>query len=149
VPYEAGSRPAPDTQDSTIREYCRSDKCGESWSRLGNRCLTDVKPAASIHSSIDFLVRGVISKRTGRLVFCCEIVALELTWPPLETSDTRILSRSLALSLLSIARLNNARSRMRLSFCRRLLIAHISCGFSGGFDPSICPCSRDSCSADF
>jgi hypothetical protein len=135
VPYEAGSRPIPVTHDSTIRAYCRVDRCRESCIRLGNKYLVEPSSAASIQFSIEPLVREVISNRTGRRVFCCIIVALELTWPPLDTSDTRIFSKSQALSLLSIARLNSAISRRRFSLCRRIRIDQISCRLSGCFWP--------------
>lgn len=58
---------------------------------------------------------------------------------PCVTSLTRMRTRSQALSLLSIARLNKTRSRMRPLNCRRTRMAQISFRFSGGFWPVIFP----------
>ena len=66
-------------------------------------------------------------------------MARECARPLLAISLTRILSRSDARSLLSIARLNSAKSRRRPSFWSRILIAQISCGTRGDFWPMSLP----------
>lgn len=145
VPYNAGSRPIPATHNSTMRAYCRVDRCGDRCNRLGKRKADELRLARRIHSEIDSRVEAVISNCTGRRVFCCMIIARDPTRPPFETSDTRSLSKSQARSLLSIARLNNARSRCRLSICRRIRIVHISRSFSGGFCPTSLPLFHGTC----
>jgi len=64
---------------------------------------------------------------------------LNLTVPPRITSPTRSRTRSQPRSLLSIARLNIARSRTRRSCCSRVRVAQICRGFKGGFAPMIRP----------
>jgi hypothetical protein len=91
------------------------------------------KRPARIHTSVLALVRSVISNCTGRCVFCCMIVARADTRKPRQTSDTRNLVRSHARNLLSIARLNIARSRVFAASCSRMQLAQISRSFSDGF----------------
>ena len=50
--------------------------------------------------------------------------------------------RSQPRSLLSMARLNMARSRVRFSSCNLARIAQTWPGRNGGFGPGILPCSR-------
>ncbi len=54
-------------------------------------------------------------------------------------SRTRSATRSQPRSLLSMARLNRARSRSRSRSCRRIRMAQISRTFSGGFGPVSLP----------
>ena len=95
--------------------------------------------AVSIHFSIERLVLYVISNLTGLRVFCCRIVARRLTWPSLNTSDMRRLSKYQALSLLSIARSNKARSRRCSSIFKQWRIDHICFNDSGSFCPKSLP----------
>jgi hypothetical protein len=62
-----------------------------------------------------------------------ERVATILPW---HTSRTRSFTRSQDLSLLSIARLNKASSRVRFWICKRTRIAQISFSFRGAFCPT-------------
>jgi hypothetical protein len=62
-------------------------------------------------------------------------VARSRTLPPANTSSILSRTRSQPLSLLSIARLNIARSRRRPSICSRTRIVQTSFGFSGRFWP--------------
>src|SRR5215469_8853058 len=62
-------------------------------------------------------------------------VARSRTPPPANTSSILSRTRSQPLSLLSIARLNIARSRRRPSICSRTRIVQTSFGFSGRFWP--------------
>ena len=55
----------------------------------------------------------VISNWKGLCVFCCMTVARATICCPRNTSPTRRLTKSQARSLLSMARLNKARSRIR------------------------------------
>ena len=66
-------------------------------------------------------------------------IALRETVAPWVTSLTRIFTRSQLLSLLSIARLNNARSRICLDIWSLMRMAQISLSFSGGFWPVSLP----------
>jgi len=76
---------------------------------------------------------------TGRWIFCCMTVVRGATREPWQTSRTRNLVRSQARSLLSIARLNIARSRVFAPSCRRIRIAQISLSFRGSFCPVSLP----------
>jgi hypothetical protein len=78
-------------------------------------------------------VCSVISNWTGLPVFCWITVARSRIWPPTHTSLTRSRTRSQPLSLLSMARLNKARSRLRCSSWSRTRIAHTSFGLRGRF----------------
>ena len=60
-------------------------------------------------------------------------VALSRTRPPIQTSSSRTPEKLHPRSLLSIARLNFARSRLRCSSCKRTRIVHTSFGFKGRF----------------
>src|SRR5215813_12023329 len=62
-------------------------------------------------------------------------VARSLTLPPANTSSILSRTRSQPLSLLSIARLNIARSRRRPSICSRTRIVQTYFGLSGRFWP--------------
>jgi hypothetical protein len=71
----------------------------------------------------------------GRWVFRCTTMARGRIWLPWVMSRTRRLTRSQPRSLLSIAKLNSARSRTWCAFCRSIRIAQMSLGFKGGFWP--------------
>jgi len=113
VPYFERSRPISVTHPSTILAYCRVERCDNLRIRLGNRNEDGSRSASIIQDAMHSLVLVVSSKRTGRPVFCCTIAALELISLPLATSESLSFSRSHARSLLSIAKLNRARSRDR------------------------------------
>ena len=98
-------------QESTIRAYCLVEMWGDFFIRLGNIKSSYRNPADSIQLEIATLVCSVISNWTVLWVFCCITIARAAILPPLDTSRTRIPTKSPARSLLSIARLNIARSR--------------------------------------
>src|SRR5450631_1932123 len=75
------------------------------------------------------------SNLTGRPVFFCRTVARSAVYPPAATSSTRIATTSQPRSLLSIARLNMARSRARPSIWSFVRIDQTCLGRSGGFAP--------------
>jgi hypothetical protein len=110
--------------------------------------LPDVELAS--HSPMALRVCSVIWNCTGRPVFNCTgrpvffwiTVARSRTMPPPTTSSIVNRTRSQLLSLLSMARLNIARSRRRPSSCRRTRMVQTSFGFSGRFWPISRPCSR-------
>ena len=70
-------------------------------------------------ASTELLDCSVISNWTGRPVFFWTIVARCRTFTPEQTSSNRSLTRSQARSLLSIARLKIARSRLDRAISRR------------------------------
>jgi hypothetical protein len=82
------------------------------------------------------LAWSVMSNCTGRCVFCCMTIARLVTVAPCETSRTRSSIKWQARSLLSIPRLNNASSLLRLPNCRRTRIAQISFSLKGAFCPN-------------
>jgi hypothetical protein len=63
-------------------------------------------------SSIAWRVCSLNSNLTGRPVFFCRTIARSAVYPPAATSSTRMATRSQPRSLLSIARLNRASSRV-------------------------------------
>src|SRR5208283_690700 len=75
------------------------------------------------------------SKRTGRPVFLWRTVARASAYPFGATSSTFIATTSQPRNLLSIARLNIAKSRVRLSICSLVRIDHTCLAKSGGFAP--------------
>src|SRR5215207_5854147 len=79
------------------------------------------------------------SNLTGRPVFFCRTVARSAVYPPEATSSTRIATTSQPRSLLSIARLNIARSRVRPSIWSFVRIDQTCFGRSGGFAPVSLP----------
>jgi hypothetical protein len=81
----------------------------------------------------------VISNWTGRPVFFCTIVARRRTLAPEQISSTRSLTRSHARSLLSIAKLKIARSRLDRAISRRTRIDQTCFGSSGFFWPTSNP----------
>lgn len=87
---------------------------------------------------------SLISNLTGRSVFCWMIDARATTRLLRKTSLTQIFTKSQPRSLLSIARLNNAKSRIRFanSNCKR--IAQISLTLSGGFGSTHLPVFQES-----
>src|SRR5580704_2996532 len=104
----------PGTLDPTVhdarvlaRRYVRLI-VDSAWKYVGPRSAGRVFN----QSSSEARVCSVISNWTGRPVLCWTIVARSLTWGPMAMSSTRRLTRSQPLSLLSIARLNIARSRL-------------------------------------
>lgn len=75
----------------------------------------------------------MISNLTGRCVFWCMTVARLATREPTQMSAARNFVRSNARNLLSMARLNMARSLVLDANCRRIRIAQISLSLSGRF----------------
>src|SRR5438552_10239888 len=84
-------------------------------------------------------VCSLSSNLTGRPVFFCRTVARSAVYPPAATSSTRIAMTSQPRSLLSIARLNRARSRTRPSIWSFVRIDQTCLGRSGGFAPVSLP----------
>ena len=82
---------------------------------------------------------SVISNWTGRPVFFWTIVARCRTFAPEQTSSSRGLTRSQARSLLSIARLKIARSRLDRAISRRTRMDQTCFGWSGFFWPTSNP----------
>lgn len=85
-----------------MRAYCRVPRCGDPFTRLGNRNLSAVRAAHLIHVSNASRVGSVISNCTGRCVFCCSTIDRAATLSPWHTSRTRSLTRSQPRSLLSM-----------------------------------------------
>ena len=122
-----------------MRAYCLVDRCGETWTRLVKRKSSDFKWKCSIQAYRDFLIWSVISKCTGKPVFYCVMIARAMIWFPWEIYRNLSLTKSQPRSLLSIARLNKARSRIRYNSSRRILIDQISFSLSGDFCPTSLP----------
>jgi hypothetical protein len=101
-------------------------------------------PTSSLasHSPMALRVCSVIWNCTGRPVFFWITVARSRTMPPPTTSSIVKPHEIATPGLLSMARLNIARSRRRPSSCRRTRMVQTSFGFSGRFWPSAVPCSR-------
>jgi hypothetical protein len=107
--------------------------------RLGNRKSAGFNRDWVIHPITACRVGSVISNWTGRRVFCWSTSArVAMIWP-WQTSRTRSCIKSQARSLLSIAKLNKARSRHRLAICNRTRIAQISLSLNGVFWPTSLP----------
>lgn len=85
------------------------------------------------HASTELLDCSVISNWTGRPVFFWTIVARCRTFTPEQTSSNRSLTRSQARSLLSIARLKIARSRLDRAISRRTRMDQTCFGSRGFF----------------
>jgi len=77
----------------------------------------------------------VISNWTGRPVFFCTIVARRRTVGPEQMSSNRSLTKSHARSLLSIARLKIARSRLDFAISKRTRMDQTCFGSRGFFWP--------------
>jgi hypothetical protein len=78
-------------------------------------------------------------KSDGPPGFFCRTVARSAVYPPAATSSTRMATTSHPRSLLSIARLNIARSRARPSIWSFVRIDQTCLGRSGGFAPVSLP----------
>ena len=99
----------------------------------GKQIIPFTEPAMS-NPGTDSIPRLVGSSNcTGRPAFRCTMIARSRTLPEIATSATEIATRSQARNLLSIARLNSARSRTAPDICRRVRMAQTSFGFNGGF----------------
>src|SRR3954463_7790346 len=79
------------------------------------------------------------SNLTGRPVFFCRTVARSAVYPLAAISSTLIVTTSQPRSLLSIAKLNIARSRTRASIWSFVRIDQTCFGRSGGFAPVSLP----------
>jgi hypothetical protein len=86
-------------------------------------------------ASTELLDCSVISNWTGRSVFFWTIVARCRTFTPEQMSSIRSLTRSQARSLLSIARLNIARSCLDRAISRRTRMDQTCFGSRGFFWP--------------
>src|SRR5216684_969962 len=84
-------------------------------------------------------VCSVSSNLTGRPVFFCRTVARSAVYPLAAISSTLIATTSQPRSLLSIAKLNMARSRARPSIWSLVRIDQTCLGRSGGFAPVTLP----------
>ena len=115
--------------------YCLVDMWGDSWMWLPNRKSSNLNFSKLIQLFSASRVWSVISNWTGRWVFCCMMMAREAMWPPCEISLTLSFTKSHARSLLSMARLNSASSRMRSPNWSRTRIAQMSFSLSGTFCP--------------
>lgn len=139
-----GSSPMAVTQAFTIRAYCLVDRCSESCSRVGNKKSSLLRWARCIQASRTVRVCSVISNCTGCWVFCCITMARDDTCSPWAISRTRSLVKSQARSLLSIAKLKSAKSRVFSASWSLTRMAQISLTRSGAFCST--PCSKaDSC----
>ena len=108
--------------------------------RLGNLQSGDRQQAAWLRCRrTSGRGRSVSSNLTGRPVFFCRTVARSTAYPAGATSSTRSATTSQPRSLLSTARLNNAKSRVRPSICNRVRIDQTCFGRSGGFWPMSLP----------
>lgn len=142
VPYAATSSPIEVTHLLTMRAYWRVDKCGDRATLLGKRNALFESLAWSIHASRDCLVISVTSNCTGRCVLRCMTIARCMMLRPCAMSLTFKLSRSQPRNLLSIARLNSARSLACSINCRRIQMAHISFNFKRLSGQPVSPYSR-------
>jgi hypothetical protein len=106
---------------------------------LGKRYLEPVARSIGSQASTEHLDCSVISNWTGRPVFFCTIVARRRTLAPEQMSSSRSLTRSQARSLLSIARLKIARSRLDLAISKRTRMDHTCLGSRGLFWPMSSP----------
>jgi hypothetical protein len=129
----------PSTQRCTSRAYWRVGMWGLASSRLGKRYLEPVARRIGSQSSTELLDCSVISNWTGRPVFFWTMVARRLALAPEQISSTRSLTRSQARSLLSIARLKIARSRLDPAISRRTQMDQTCVGSRGFFWPMINP----------
>src|SRR5260370_14419998 len=130
----------PDTADP-IRYQARILACGDDF--LGTTPACEQELAGLLvggrYSSTAWRVCSVNSNRTGRPVFFWRTVARSAVYPPAATSSTLIATTSQPRSLLSIARLNIARSRTRPSIWSLVRIDQTCLARSGGFDPVSLP----------
>jgi hypothetical protein len=104
-------------------------------SRLGKRYREPVARSIGSQASTELLDCSVISNWTGRPVFFWTIVARCRTLTPEQISSNRSLTRSQARSLLSIARLKIARSRLDRAISRRTRMDQTCFGSRGFFWP--------------
>jgi hypothetical protein len=136
VPYADLSRPADSIHWCTRREYCRVERWRSLRRPLENRYTLFPAPISLIHVASDIRVVSVISNCTGRSVFFCTICVRSRIRSPAWTSEVFSATRSHARNLLSIARLNNARSLLQPLSSRRIRIAQTSLGLKGRFWPT-------------
>jgi len=112
---------------------------GLAWIRVGKRYREPVARSVGSQASTEFLDCSEISNWTGRPVFFWTIVARRRRFVPEQMSSSRSLTRSQARSLLSIARLKIARSRIDRAISRRTRIDHTCLGSRGFFWPTSNP----------
>src|ERR1700694_514140 len=96
-------------------------------------------PKRTSTPSTAWRVCSLNSNLTGCLVFFWRTVARSAVYPPAATSSTLSATTSQPRSLLSIARLNMARSRTRPSIWSFVRIDQTCFGRSGGFAPVSLP----------
>src|SRR5260370_28887706 len=130
----------PDTADP-IRYQARILACGDDF--LGTTPACEQELAGLLvggrYSSTAWRVCSLNSNLTGCLVFFCRTVARSAVYPPAATSSTLIATTSQPRSLLSIARLNIARSRLRSAIWSLVRIDQTCLGRSGGLAPISLP----------
>jgi hypothetical protein len=118
---------------------------GLACSRLGKRYLEPVARRRGNQASTELLDCSVISNWTGRPVFFWTIVARCRTLVPEQTSSNRSLTKSQARSLLSIARLKIARSRLDRAISSRTRMDQTCFGSRGFFWPMSNPLFQGRC----
>src|SRR5450631_1376352 len=139
VPYSLGSSPTLPIQSDTRRAYWRVVMLFWGPRRPANKNSPGFLLVVLRNSSTAWRVCSVNSNRTGRPVFFWRTVARSAVYPPAATSSTLIATTSQPRSLLSIARLNIARSRTRPSIWSFVRIDQTCLGRSGGFAPVSLP----------
>jgi hypothetical protein len=134
-------RVKPDAGDPVRDEPCVLLRCQASTCTTSAREeeLAGFFAAGSHMSSIAWRVSSVSSNLTGRPIFFCRTVARSTAYPLGATSSTLSATTSHPRSLLSMARLNIARSRVRRSICSLVRIDQTCFGRNGGFGPISLP----------
>jgi hypothetical protein len=105
-------------------------------------CHTALRAATAAEQELAGPLAGVCSLNsnlTGRPVFFCRTVARSAVYPLAATSSTLIATTSQPRSLLSIAKLNMARSRARPSIWSFVRIDQTCLDPNGGFAPVTLP----------
>jgi hypothetical protein len=101
--------------------------------RVATACEQELAGAVCRWTVIDRPAGLLNSNLTGRSVFFCRTIARSAVYRPAATSSTLMATTSQPRSLLSIARLNMARSRARPPIWSFVRIEQTCLGRSGGF----------------
>ena len=125
----------PAIQSATSRAYCRVVMAAPGRRRVANRNSPGRLPASLMYVSTAWRVCSVNSNRTGCPVFLCRTVARAGAYPFGATSSTFMPTKSQPRSLLSTARLNIAKSRIRPSICSLVRMDQTCLASSGGLAP--------------
>jgi hypothetical protein len=139
VPYSSRRKPIADTHSSTRRAYCLVLKWPGTFTRLGNAKSSTVPPRRSSQHSRLARASVVISNWTGRPVFCWITMERVRISGPATSFPILTFTKSHPRSLLSMARSNRARSRMRPSRSRKKRIAQICRGVRARLAPTCLP----------